>query len=181
MPAIEFWLKWIKDDLNYSPERVMIDNSQTEMGAIRNTFGDQCGILVCHWHILKSWKLNIVKKVKPTLEASRRLSSGEVKTHRDLAMSVLVKMMTAHSEDMFEEGYQDLQAFADKHDDWDSAALLVYFDQTYLGTKMMWCNAWRNVSSVQSGYTTGKKGGVYTIRLLWSTLVSFGLIWSHLV
>lgn len=39
IPAIEYWLRWIKDDLNYSPERVMTDNSQTEMGAIRNTFG----------------------------------------------------------------------------------------------------------------------------------------------
>jgi hypothetical protein len=86
--------------------------------------------------------------VKPTVEASRRLSSGEVKAHRDLAMSVLVKLMSAHSEDIFEERYRDLQAFVDDYDDWDSAALLVYFDQTYLNTKMMWSNAWRNVSIV---------------------------------
>jgi hypothetical protein len=127
----------------------MIDNSSTEMGAIRNTFGDQCGILVCHWHILKSWKQNVVKKVKPTFAASRRLSSGEVKAHRDLAMVTLMKIMAAPTEDEFEERYRDLQAFVTEHDNWDATELLVYFDRTYLDKKETWCTAWRNVSNVK--------------------------------
>ncbi|KAI7858079.1 hypothetical protein BDC45DRAFT_477841 [Circinella umbellata] len=72
---ILYWLKWLKDEHGYIPSRVMIDAFDTEIIAITkvynyvhddpstNIFIDKVKILICHWHVFRAWKKNILTKL----------------------------------------------------------------------------------------------------------------------
>jgi hypothetical protein len=62
----------------FPPKKVMIDNSDAEIGAINMAYNLTTGfsnenqnivfncnvkILICHWHLLKAWKRVILTKV----------------------------------------------------------------------------------------------------------------------
>jgi hypothetical protein len=57
------WLDWVKQSApSLSVKRIMIDCSATEIAAIKCTFGDDVQILLCHWHIKRSWKTHLKKE-----------------------------------------------------------------------------------------------------------------------
>lgn len=58
-------------------------------------------------------------------------------------MTILMKMNS-------KKGIVTWWLLSKKYDDWDSSALLVYFDR-----KETWSNAWRNVSRVCGGDVGG--------------------------
>lgn len=41
----------------------MVDCSPTEIRAIREVFGDDVRIHLCHWHIKRAWEAHIKKDV----------------------------------------------------------------------------------------------------------------------
>ena len=61
------WLTWLRDTHRFSPSSVMVDNSNTEIAAINQVYGEppyEVKVLICHWHILKAWRKNICMKVQ---------------------------------------------------------------------------------------------------------------------
>jgi hypothetical protein len=42
----------------------MIDCSKAEIGAIRETFGNDVSVLLCHWHIKRAWEKKIKSEIR---------------------------------------------------------------------------------------------------------------------
>jgi hypothetical protein len=55
VPVLAEWLNWVKNNTNNNVKRFMIDCSATEIAAIRQVFGSDANILLCHWHIKRAW------------------------------------------------------------------------------------------------------------------------------
>ena len=136
------WLQWVRDTVMFSPTQVMIDNSDTEIKALRIVFGENTAILICHWHILRAWKKHVIKKVNPV---SRAIRPDTVHAKRGEALDILISMMSAQTENDFDSGYHDLSEFCVRNRSWDCAGLLSYFDNEYLSKKQEWSSAWRQV------------------------------------
>jgi hypothetical protein len=52
----------------------MIDCSKTEIAAIRQVFGQEVFVLLCHWNIRRGWEKNIKIQIKvnaSTIEATQ--------------------------------------------------------------------------------------------------------------
>lgn len=142
------WLGWVRDTVEFSPSQVMIDNSDTEIKALRDVFGSDTTVLICHWHIIRAWKKNIIKKVYPV---SRSIRADTVRAKRAEALDILLRMMSAQIEDDFDSAYHDLTLFSVHNSSWDCTGLLVYFDTEYLPKKCQWSNVWRQVKYILYG------------------------------
>ena len=152
---ILFWLKWSKDEHGFVPERVMIDDSDTEIIAINkaynsvndetSTFTNTVMILICQWHILKAWKKNILTKLlaKPCTPSK---TISEKKRMREDALSLMMSMMAAQSPNDFDLMHEEFELWCvDNDDEWESAALYVYFENEHYGKREKWSAAWRTV------------------------------------
>jgi hypothetical protein len=64
IPNLVKWFTYIKSVANLNVQRIMIDCSTTEIGAIREVFGDGIDILLCHWHIKRAWDTHIKRDVR---------------------------------------------------------------------------------------------------------------------
>ncbi|KAI7858894.1 hypothetical protein BDC45DRAFT_286117 [Circinella umbellata] len=86
----------------------MIDDSDTEIIAINkaynyvnddpstNIFIDKVKILICHWHVLRAWKKNILTKlIAKTSNPPKTLR--EKKAMREHALSLMMNMMRAET------------------------------------------------------------------------------------
>ncbi|KAG2227753.1 hypothetical protein INT45_004795, partial [Circinella minor] len=105
---ILYWLQWLKDEHGYVPSRVMIDDSDTEIAAINKayntvnddvssgTYTDNVKILICHWHVLRAWKKNILTKLtaKPSTPSKTLKEKREM---REVALSLMMNMMRAET------------------------------------------------------------------------------------
>lgn len=144
---VEFWLKWLKDDMHFRPRTIMIDNSDTEIAGIRSAYGEDMQVAICHWHLKRAWRKNIASKV--CIRPGVSTHSGLVKVMRDETFNRLNDMVIASTEEDFELAYDELQLFCLEHEEeWDMTALQVYFDREYLPKKTKWSNAWRQVSFI---------------------------------
>jgi hypothetical protein len=54
VPVLTEWLNWVKNNTNNNVKRFMIDCNATEIAAIRQVFGSDGNILLCHWHIKRA-------------------------------------------------------------------------------------------------------------------------------
>jgi hypothetical protein len=124
----------------------MIDNSDAEMAGIKDAYGENVKVVLCHWHILKAWRQRVVKEVRVVSRVGGP-SAVERKAYRDGVMVQMIAMMQAQTEASFEDAYADFNDANSTPDDvWDSTGLIVYFDKYYLGKKENWSMAWRQVS-----------------------------------
>lgn len=67
---IQEWLTWVKNLHELKVKSIMIDCSAAEIAAIKEAFGSQVSILLCHWHIQRAWEKNMktmVRKITPLL------------------------------------------------------------------------------------------------------------------
>ncbi|EIE88594.1 hypothetical protein RO3G_13305 [Rhizopus delemar RA 99-880] len=64
------WLRFLKDNCAMSPEQITIDCSIPESDAIRATFGENCRIQLCLFHVAQFWSRNLATKVKNCPEHS---------------------------------------------------------------------------------------------------------------
>ncbi|KAI9478922.1 hypothetical protein BDB00DRAFT_186732 [Zychaea mexicana] len=94
---VEFWLKWLKQDVHYQPRCIMIDNSDTEMAGIWSAYGDDVQVMICHWHIKGAWRKNVAKKV--FVRPGDLTHSREVKMMWDEAFNRLDDMLRASTEE----------------------------------------------------------------------------------
>ena len=141
------WLIWLRS-LGYTPSSVMIDNSDVEIAAIRQAYGQDVRINICQWHILRAWRKQTIEKVILRNPHRRRpaTSSQLIAAHRKEALNRLIAMMKANDEPEFEMMYDELCLWIEEHEaQWDAAGLLAYFDDNYLGKKKEWSNAFRQV------------------------------------
>lgn len=56
------WLNWSKNTFTLNVKRIMIDCSSTEIAAIKEVL-PSVSILLCHWHVKRTWETNIKKEV----------------------------------------------------------------------------------------------------------------------
>jgi hypothetical protein len=59
----------------------MIDCSKAEIGAIREAFGQNVSVLLCHWHIKRAWEKKIKSDIKvnqSTIETTRARTSTRI-------------------------------------------------------------------------------------------------------
>lgn len=143
---VEHWLKWLHENHGFRPVKMMIDNSDTEILAIRKALGDSCQILLCHWHILRAWKKQIASKVTSTPDVQKTID--EKKMRRNEGFEAMIAMMKAETIDDFNYSYEDFELWCQVEDGWDGTELLDYFDREYLVKKESWANAWRHVSII---------------------------------
>ncbi|KAI9492638.1 hypothetical protein BDB00DRAFT_827466 [Zychaea mexicana] len=101
-------LQWLKDEHEYIPSRVMIDDSDTEYIAINKAYNYK----------------NILSKLtaKPS-DPSKTLK--EKKDMREHALSLMMNMMKA-------EVPKDFDLSIDGEDEWESARLYLYFERELL-------------------------------------------------
>ncbi|EIE84655.1 hypothetical protein RO3G_09365 [Rhizopus delemar RA 99-880] len=64
------WLRFLKNNCAMSPEQITIDCSIPESDAIRATFGGNCRIQLCLFHVAQCWSRNLATKVKNSPEHS---------------------------------------------------------------------------------------------------------------
>jgi hypothetical protein len=64
------WLRFLKNNCAMSPEQITIDCSIPESDAIRATFGENCRIQLCLFHVAQFWSRNLATKVKNCPEDS---------------------------------------------------------------------------------------------------------------
>ncbi|KAI9269216.1 hypothetical protein BDA99DRAFT_535287 [Phascolomyces articulosus] len=140
---ITHWLKWLKDELQYEPSRVMTDNPDTEILAINKAYNA---------HILRAWKNNILTKLIAK-------SSNPPKTLKDknempdAALGLMMNMMRAETPVDFDLMLDVFELRCIENDDeWESADLYNYFVDEYDDKKEKWSKAWRPlVLSVERG------------------------------
>jgi hypothetical protein len=60
---IHKWLAWLNTQFSLNVKRIMIDCSPVEIAAVKEAFGDNVDILLCHWHIKRAWETNLKKLV----------------------------------------------------------------------------------------------------------------------
>ena len=155
---ILYWLKWLKDEHGYIPSRVMIDDSDTEIIAINkaynyvnddpstNIFIDKVKILICHWHVLRAWKKNILTKLTAKTSNPQK-TLREKKAMRKHALSLMMNMMRAETPLDFDLEHEKFETWCiDADDEWDSNRLYLYFEREFLSKREKWSQAWRTVS-----------------------------------
>jgi hypothetical protein len=72
------WLTWLRDNHGFAPSSVMIDNSDTEIAAIREVYGEpphEVTVFLCHWHVLKAWRKNVWAKVSFTTKKAKSIGT----------------------------------------------------------------------------------------------------------
>ncbi|KAG0738723.1 hypothetical protein G6F57_006504 [Rhizopus arrhizus] len=62
-PVLE-WLKFFRDNCSMQPEQITVDCSIPDADAIRATFGQNCRIQSCFFHVAQCWSRNLATKVK---------------------------------------------------------------------------------------------------------------------
>lgn len=143
---VETWLSWLKNDMDYTPGTIMIDNSDVEIKAIEQSYGDRCRINLCHWHILRAWRKNLIFKLAP--KSNNKASSEQVREHRNMAFKLMVDIMQAPTQQGFQAALKKFNNWAyTNRNKWDADELIDYFDNHYLPKKEKWCRAWRKVCS----------------------------------
>ncbi|SAL98737.1 hypothetical protein [Absidia glauca] len=121
------------------------------MAGIKDAYGEDVKVVLCHWHILKAWRQRVVKEVRVVSRVGGP-SALERKAYRDGVMVQMIAMMQARTEAAFEDAYADFNDANSTPDDvWDSTGLIVYFDRYYLDKKENWSMAWRQ--SYVASYT----------------------------
>jgi hypothetical protein len=58
------WLRFLKTNCAMNPEQITVDCSIPESDAIRVTFGENCRIQLCLFHVAQCWSRNLTTKVK---------------------------------------------------------------------------------------------------------------------
>lgn len=153
---VEAWLNWLKNDMNFTPGTIMIDNSDVEIKAIEGSYGDQCRINLCHWHILRAWRKNLIFKLAP--KPNNKASPEQVREHRNTAFKLMVDIMQAPTQQGFHAANKKFNNWAyTNRKEWDADELIDYFDNHYLPKKEKWGRAWRKV-----GNTLGQSRGLCT-------------------
>ncbi|KAI9309837.1 hypothetical protein BX666DRAFT_2034024 [Dichotomocladium elegans] len=167
----------------------MIDNSDTEIVAINKAYNvdpvndeesrpclSNVRILICHWHIVKAWIKNILKKVVAA-------PSNPKKTTHEEALSLMLTMMRAETPGDFDIAFEKFELWCiDNDDEWDTQSLLEYFEREYIPKKTNWSNAWRhgnyNVNTnnyVESWHRQLKEGYMSGLRrqrnILWDMVL----------
>ncbi|KAG2216418.1 hypothetical protein INT45_001375 [Circinella minor] len=132
---ILYWLQWLKDEHGYVPSRVMIDDSDTEIAAINKayntvnddvssgTYTDNVKILICHWHVLRAWKKNILTKLtaKPSTPSKTLKEKREM---REVALSLMMNMMRAETPVDFDLEHEKFETWCiDVDEEWDGPEL----------------------------------------------------------
>jgi hypothetical protein len=156
---VRHWLQWLKDVHGYQPSKIMIDNSDTEIKAINMTynvpstasdreeyivFNTNVKILICHWHILKAWKKAILTKV--TAVNPREKSMEEKKRMRDQALELVVGLMNAEDEIVFDLLWEELELWSiENRDEWDTMLFFEYMEKEYYDKRRQWSRCWREV------------------------------------
>jgi hypothetical protein len=68
--VIAEWLKWLVDiGCGSKVVTIMIDCDAAEISAIKEAFGNRVKILLCHWHLKRSWE----RKIKSTVSISQMI------------------------------------------------------------------------------------------------------------
>ncbi|KAJ8651299.1 hypothetical protein O0I10_013212, partial [Lichtheimia ornata] len=120
----------------------MIDNSDTEIKAIKASYGDDAKIFLCHWHILRAWRKNVVYKVRP--EAGNKANQDQVKEHRKVALDHMIAIMDARTVAEYNDSLRKFKTWAwNNREKWDSGELVTYFEEEYIPKKKTWCRAYR--------------------------------------
>lgn len=141
---VKAWLNWLKDELDFTAGAIMIDNSDIEIRAIRDSYGEDANIYLCHWHILRAWRKNLVYKVRP--QHGNKASAEEVREHRQKALSLMIAIMNAPTVAEYNTAYRRFSKWAyDNQDKWDAGDLVVYFDNEYAPKKKEWSRVYRKV------------------------------------
>lgn len=67
IPVMAEWLKWlVVIGCGSEADTIMIDRDAAKISAIKEVFGNQVKILLCHWHLKRSWE----RKIKSTVSTS---------------------------------------------------------------------------------------------------------------
>lgn len=154
---ITYWLKWLSDEHGYRP-RVMIDDSDTDIAAssaaYNNSVNGESGsrynnnvmILVCHWHIMRAWKKNVLAKLLARPSTPNK-TLKEKKDMRDNALSLMMYTMKAVTPVDYDLAHEEFQLCCVENDDeWGTTALYLYFERKHHPKRLNWSHAWRSVS-----------------------------------
>ncbi|KAG1057928.1 hypothetical protein G6F43_000255 [Rhizopus delemar] len=73
-------LRFLKNNCAMSPEQITIDCSIPESDAIRATFGENCRIQLCLFHVAQCWSRNLATKVKnsPGQHSNAKVVRGNI-------------------------------------------------------------------------------------------------------
>lgn len=141
---VKAWLEWLKHDFEFIPGSIMIDNSDTEIKAIRACYGDGFKIYLCHWHILRAWRKNVISKV--CRASGNKAGEDDVRRHRQQAMDHMVAIMQAATVTESDQSYRKFKSWAyNNSESWDVSELMAYFEEEYMPKKKEWCRAYRKV------------------------------------
>jgi hypothetical protein len=154
-----FWLEWLKEEHNFQPKSVMIDNCDAEIKAINCAYNEgdsdspKTNILICQWHLFKAWKHNIAKKVY-SLNGEKGVR-GEVSGKHTEAFQVMLAMVSASTPDDFEVAQDNFSLWCEavEEEGWDATELYLYFQSDYYNKKTLWSNAFgRQVNKINIFY-----------------------------
>ncbi|KAI7873430.1 hypothetical protein K492DRAFT_223960, partial [Lichtheimia hyalospora FSU 10163] len=120
----------------------MIDNSDTEIKAINESYGEDTRVFLCHWHILRAWRKNVVYKVRP--QAGNKANPDQVREHRKAALDHMIAVMYARTVAQYNDAYRKFNTWAWSHrKEWDAGERITYFDEEYLLKKKTWSRVYR--------------------------------------
>jgi hypothetical protein len=115
------WFTWLKTQLGpLSVKKIMIDCSATEISAIKETFGSDVSILLCHWHIKRAWEKHLKTNIKI------HNSTKETVQARNIAGGYLNAMMYAETQEDF---YVSFAIFKDKHEHSFPVFFCLFYDK----------------------------------------------------
>lgn len=105
------WLQFLRDNCFMKPDQITVDCSIPESDAIRVTFGDNCKIQLCLFHVAQCWSRNIVKKVKnsPGQHENVKLLRGNIMSELQSIMYESVRERVVEKVDIFREKWSSLQ------------------------------------------------------------------------
>lgn len=133
--VIAQWFKWVQEAVGeLSVNQIMIDCSQTEVAAIRQAFGSSVSILLCHWHIKRSWEKHLKSKVKVALSTGK-----DTTKEQDAVRAAMNRIMRATTVEACENEFQQFKAMYSVC----YKTFFDYFEGTWYSRKHLWVNAYR--------------------------------------
>ncbi|KAI9253499.1 hypothetical protein BDA99DRAFT_540749 [Phascolomyces articulosus] len=106
-----------------------------------NTYTDNVKILICHWHIIKAWKKNILFKLT-TKSSNPSKILREKREMREKALSLKMNMMKAELTANFDLEHERFETWCvDIDEEWDGPQLYLYFEREFFPKREKWSHA----------------------------------------
>jgi hypothetical protein len=109
-PVLE-WLKFFRDNCSMQLEPITVCYIIPEADAIRATFGENCRIQLCFFHVAQCWSRNLATKIKnqPVQYNNTKVIRGNIMSELQSIMYETVRDNVVEKASQFREKWTSIQ------------------------------------------------------------------------